>query len=102
MNTHSLRFRMTAWYAGLLAGALLVFGVSLYLGLERYLYSNLHSALASQCRTIGTELLPQVPVKRGAWLATDEKSGVSSTLLGRHEVTHVWREVLEPCRQDHR
>ena len=71
MNTRSLRFRITAWYAGLLAGALLIFGVSVYLGLERYLYSNLHSALASQCRTIGTELLPQVPVKRGAWLATE-------------------------------
>ncbi len=41
MNTKSLRFRLTAWYAGLLAGALLVFGVSIYLGLERYLTSEL-------------------------------------------------------------
>jgi len=71
VNTRSLRFRMTAWYAGLLAGALLVFGISVYLGLERYLYSNLHSTLASQCRTIGTELLPQLPIKGAPWLATE-------------------------------
>ena len=62
---------MTAWYAGLLAGVLLVFGVSVYLGLERYLSSNLHSTLVSQCRTIGTELLPQLPTKGVQWLGTE-------------------------------
>ena len=71
MNTRSLRFRLTAWYAGLLAGALLVSEVSVYLGLERYLYWNLHTTLASQCRTIGTELLSQLPVKPAPWLATE-------------------------------
>ncbi len=71
MNTRSLRFRITAWYAALLAGALLVFGVSVYLGLERYLYWNLQRTLASECRTIGTELLPQLPAKQAAWLAAD-------------------------------
>ena len=71
MNTRSLRFRITAWYAGLLAGALLVFGVSVYLGLERYLYWNLQRTLASECRTIGTELLAQLPKKPPAWLSTE-------------------------------
>ena len=71
MNTRSLRFRLTAWYAGLLAGALLVFGVSVYLGLERYLYWNLHRTLAAEGRTIGTELLSQLPVKSTRWLATE-------------------------------
>ena len=71
MNFRSLRFRMTAWYAGLLAGALLVFSISVYLGLERYLDSTLQAALASQCRTIGTELLPQTPGKNADWLKTE-------------------------------
>jgi two-component system, OmpR family, sensor kinase len=71
VNTRSLRFRITAWYAGLLAGALLVFGVSVYLGLERYLYWNLQRTLVSDCRTIGTELLAQLPEKQPAWLAAD-------------------------------
>lgn len=71
MNTHSLRFRMTAWYAGLLAGALLVFGLSVYLGLERYLDGTLRDTLASECRTIATELLSQLPEKNNEWLKTE-------------------------------
>ncbi len=71
MNTRSLRFRLTAWYAGLLAGALLVFGISVYLGLERYLDWNLHRTLVAECRTIGTELLSQLPVKSTQWLAAE-------------------------------
>lgn len=71
MNTRSLRFRITAWYAGLLAGALLIFGVSVYLGLERYLYWNLQRTLGSDCRTIGTQLLTQHPFKRRDWLESE-------------------------------
>jgi heavy metal sensor kinase len=71
VNTRSLRFRITAWYAGLLAGALLIFGVSVYLGLERYLYWNLQRTLGSDCRTIGTQLLTQHPFKRTDWLETE-------------------------------
>ena len=64
MNTRSLRFRITAWYAGLLAGTLMVFGVSVYLGLERYLDWTLQRTLASECRTIATELLSQISGQR--------------------------------------
>jgi heavy metal sensor kinase len=71
VNTRSLRFRITAWYAGLLAGALLIFGVSVYLGLERYLYWNLQRALTAESRTIGTQLLSQHPFKRTNWLETE-------------------------------
>ena len=71
MNIHSLRFRMTAWYAGLLLCALIIFGVSVYLGLERYLSWTFQGMLASECRTIGTELLVQLPGKRGEWLADE-------------------------------
>ena len=63
MNVHSLRFRLTAWYAGFLAGALLLFGVSVYLGLQRYLDWNAKRALAEQSRTIGTELLAEFSAK---------------------------------------
>jgi heavy metal sensor kinase len=71
MNVRSLRFRMTAWYAGLLAGALLVFGVSVYLGLERYLNWTLQDTLAAECRAIGTELLTQLPQKNLPWLKSE-------------------------------
>jgi heavy metal sensor kinase len=71
LNIRSLRFRLTAWYAGLLVGALLGFGLSVYLGLERYLDWSLQKNLASQCRTIGTELLSQLPEKNANWLETE-------------------------------
>jgi heavy metal sensor kinase len=71
VNTRSLRFRITAWYAGLLAGALLIFGVSVYLGLERYLNWDLARTLGAESRTIGTQLLSQHPFKRPDWLQTE-------------------------------
>lgn len=71
MNLRSLRFRITAWYAALLAGALVLFGASIYLGLERYLYSNLQETLKDENATIETQLLSQHPFKRPGWLQSE-------------------------------
>ncbi len=68
MNVHSIRFRLTAWYASLLAGALLLFAVSVYIGLKQYLIGNAGRTLAEQSRSIGTELLSEVSSKRVHWL----------------------------------
>jgi heavy metal sensor kinase len=83
MNPRSLRFRITAWYAGLLAGTLMMFGVSVYLGLERYLDWTLQRTLASECRTIATELLSQFPTKNPAWLATEINEAYAPEVNGR-------------------
>jgi heavy metal sensor kinase len=83
MNTRSLRFRITAWYAGLLAGALIVFGVSVYLGLERYLDWTLRRTLVSECQIIGTELLSQLSVKDNSWLATEINEAYAPEVNGR-------------------
>ncbi len=83
MSTRSLRFRIAAWYAGLLAGALLIFGVSVYLGLERYLYWNLQKTLAAESRTIGTQLLSQHPFKRANWLETEIEEAYAPEINGR-------------------
>ena len=83
MNTRSIRFRITAWYAGLLAGTLMVFGVSVYLGLERYLDWTLQKTLAAECRTIATELISQLPTKNAAWLATEINEAYAPEVNGR-------------------
>ena len=83
MNFRSLRFRLTAWYAGLLVGALLVFGVSVYLGLERYLDWSLQRALAAECRTIGSELLSQLPAKNAKWLESEINEAYAPEVNGR-------------------
>ena len=90
MNMRSLRFRMTAWYAGLLVGALLVFGVSVYVGLERYLDWTLQGMLASECRTIGTQLLSQLPGKNTEWLATEINEAYAPEVNARF--IRVYRE----------
>jgi heavy metal sensor kinase len=74
---------MTAWYAGLLLCALLMFGVSVYLGLERYLNWTFQSMLVSECRTIGTELLAQLPAKRAGWLTAEVNEAYAPEVNGR-------------------
>ncbi len=45
MNTRSIRFRLTVWYAALLAGLLALFGITLYFGLADYLERSLKNGL---------------------------------------------------------
>jgi two-component system, OmpR family, sensor kinase len=90
VNIRALRFRMTAWYAGLLLCALLVFGVSVYLGLERYLISTQQATLASECRAIGSELLPQLPGKRAGWLMSEINEAYAPEVNARF--VRVYRE----------
>jgi heavy metal sensor kinase len=60
MNTRSIRFRLTVWYAGLLAGLLLLFGSSVYIGLSHYLDVTLGESLSKQARQIGETLLVNI------------------------------------------
>ncbi|MGH9517654.1 MAG: sensor histidine kinase [Terriglobales bacterium] len=71
MNIHSIRVRLTAWYAGLLAGAIVLFGVLVYVGLKQYLIGNAGATLAVQSRSIGTEWLAEFPNKRPGWLGQE-------------------------------
>lgn len=57
MNPRSLRFRVTAWYASLLAGSLLVFGAAAYLGFQQYLHHALQNSLLDEARSLGVKLL---------------------------------------------
>ncbi len=82
MNSRSLRFRIAAWYSALLAGALLIFGVSVYLGLERYLYWDLQRTLGAECRSVGTQLLPQYSVQGKGWLAIEIVEAYAPELNG--------------------
>jgi heavy metal sensor kinase len=81
---------MTTWYAGLLVGALLIFGVSVYVGLERYLDWTLQGTLTSECRTIGTELLSQLPGKRADWLETEVNEAYAPEVNSRF--IRIYRE----------
>jgi heavy metal sensor kinase len=60
MNTRSIRFRLTAWYAGLMAGLLLLFGASTFIGLRQYLSWSLKESLRNQARQIGENFVIDV------------------------------------------
>src|SRR5215471_10984147 len=62
MNTRSIQFRLTVWYAGLLALLLLLFGASTYLGLRHYLNQTLNESLGRQARQIGEGFLIDVAI----------------------------------------
>jgi heavy metal sensor kinase len=83
VNPRSLRFRIAAWYAGLLTAALLIFGVSVYIGLERYLYWDLQRTLDADCRSISSQLLSQHPFREADWLSGEIEEAYSPALNGR-------------------
>ncbi|HET9129465.1 MAG TPA: ATP-binding protein, partial [Terriglobia bacterium] len=60
MNFRSIRFRIGAWYASLLALLLFLFGGFVYLTLQRFLERNLHDSLAKEAQTIGDALLSKI------------------------------------------
>ena len=45
MNPRSIRFRLIMWYAGLLTGAFILFGIALYQVLRNYLENSLAQLL---------------------------------------------------------
>lgn len=60
INTRSIRFRLTAWYAGLLAVLLLLFSGATWFGLAHYLHRSLSESLTRQSQQIGENFLLDV------------------------------------------
>jgi heavy metal sensor kinase len=82
MNFHSLRWHMAAWYAGVLAICLVVFGGAVYLGLARYLDSTLRSSLRSEAQSIGEKLLVDVN-RKGDRFVIGEINEMAPEISGR-------------------
>jgi hypothetical protein len=45
MNSGSIRFRLTVWYAGVLAGILVLFSIVIYVGVSHFLRRSLHESV---------------------------------------------------------
>lgn len=73
MNTRSIRFRLTVWYAGLLAGLLVLFGASVYVGLGHYLKRTLTDSLTNEARQIGETLLVNISLSGEAYVVDEIK-----------------------------
>jgi heavy metal sensor kinase len=83
MNTRSIRFRLTVWYSGLLAGLLVLFGISVYLGLSHYLGWTLKEALSQQAKQIGESWLGEVGVSGESYVAEEINEHLSPKVNNR-------------------
>ncbi len=82
MNARSIRFRLTVWYAGLLAGMLILFGASVYVGLGHYLKLTLTDSLTKEAVQIGETLLVNVGMSGDEYVADEIKEHLAPELNG--------------------
>lgn len=54
MNSGSIRFRLTAWYAGVLTGILVLFSIAIYAGLDHFLRRNLRDSVTRNAQEISS------------------------------------------------
>lgn len=71
MSIRSLRARVTCWYVGLLAAALVVFGASLYFGFKRYLDTAMEESLAAKASSIGQTFVSELENKGLPWMSVE-------------------------------
>ncbi|HJQ25270.1 MAG TPA: heavy metal sensor histidine kinase [Blastocatellia bacterium] len=83
MNTRSIRFRLTAWYAGLLAGSLLLFGVLTYMALGHYLALMLDESLTKQAQQISETLITNINESGDAYVIDEIKEHFAPEINGR-------------------
>ncbi len=71
MNSRSIRFRLIAWYAGLLTAVFLLFGIALYQILRGYLEHSLAQTLIRRSDQIAVSLLANI-AKTGEHYVADQ------------------------------
>ena len=74
MNRRSIRFRLIAWYAGLLTGVFVLLGVLMYFDLKFFLESNLRDTQARRARQIADTLVARVHQTGEEYVAAEIKN----------------------------
>src|SRR5438552_5028504 len=83
MNTRSIRFRMSIWYAGLLTVLLVLFGGFIYFALEKFLENNLSDTLAKDAETIGESWIRDVNQSPAGYVAAEIEEHFAPSITGR-------------------
>ncbi len=83
MKARSIRFRLTMWYAALLAGVIALAGGATYLGLERYLEKSLDESLTTQSRTIAQTLLVNIRQSGDEYVVNEINEHFAPEINGR-------------------
>ncbi|MGB8354010.1 MAG: ATP-binding protein [Chthoniobacteraceae bacterium] len=83
MNPHSIRFRLTTWYAGLLLIVALAFAAYTYKRLDRYLNQVLVESLSSRVFRISSTLVTNIPNTGEDYVAGEIKARYAPELNER-------------------
>ena len=83
MNTRSLRFQLTAWYASLVTGVFVLLGVVLVLGLSHYLKASLAETQLRRARQIAQTLLARMDQTGEGYVTNEIKSVYAPELNSR-------------------
>ncbi len=73
MNTRSIRFRLIAWYPGLLTGVFLLLGALMYFNLKLFLEKDLGETQARRARQIADTLLARVKQTGESYVTSEVK-----------------------------
>ena len=71
MNRNSLRSRVTTFYVGMLAIALIVFSEAVYFGLKTFLTRSLEQVLNNHAQNIVNDYLVPLDQKGEPWLVNE-------------------------------
>lgn len=74
MNTRSLRFQLILWYAGLLTGVFLLFGVATYQAIRHYLQRSLAESLERRIQQIEASLLANAQKTGAPYIVSEIKA----------------------------
>jgi heavy metal sensor kinase len=90
----SLRARATSWYVGLLAVALAVSGVGVYVGVRTYLKTSLQRGLSGTAQTIASDFLTKLPAKGQAWVVGEVRESYEASPNDHYVRLSVGHDVL--------
>jgi heavy metal sensor kinase len=82
VNRRSLRFRITRWYAGMLAVSILLFGATAYFGLQSYLKLTLRDSLRADARAIGERILEDAAARGVSFVVGEINEGYAPSSNG--------------------
>ena len=90
----SLRARATSWYVGLLAMALVVFSIGIYVCIRTYLNESLQRALSGTAHTIANDFLAKLPEKGDAWVLGEIRESYDASPNDHYIRLSAGNEVL--------
>jgi heavy metal sensor kinase len=90
----SLRARTTSWYSGLLAVALTIFSIAIYIGIRTYLKQTLQRGLSGTVHTIADSLLTKVDSKGDAWVLGEMRESYDTTPVDHYIRLSTGNRVL--------